>query len=187
MEDHALIGAAKAGDEAAFEALYYRNRQAVAHLVYRYTGNYQDTEELLQEIFVKSFLALPDFECRPGASFFSWLLRIAVNTSINFARKRRREKPSAELPAWSGDEAPRVDNPETACLASEFRALFAAGLERLSPRQRMIFTLKHFQGLSLEEIAAQMSCGAGSVRKQFHRAIVKLRKELSPLWKEEAS
>lgn len=186
MEERDLIAAAQAGSETAFEELYVRNRQAIAHIVYRYTGNYQDTEELLQEIFVKSFFALPGFECRAGATFFSWLLRIAVNASINFVRKKRREKTAVWAPSRDGPEAPPADRPETALLASEFRTLFAAGLQRLSPRQRMIFTLKHFQDMNLDEIAERMRCGSGSVRKQFHRAVVKLRKELSPLHKESA-
>ena len=177
-DEHVLIAAAKQGNRRAFDVLYIRYRKAIAHLVYRYLGNYHETEELLQEIFIQGFLSLDKFKVRSGASFFSWLYRIGINMSINYLKRR---KSSIGLVSQQPQDLPlelTSGNPELYVLRTEFERDFYFGLSRLSPRQRMTFVLKHFQGMRVCEIAQLLQCSEGTVRKQLYRGVTKLRKEM---------
>ena len=89
VEEEALIAAAQKGHEAAFEKLYIRYREPIADLAFRYVGNYQDAEELLQDIFVRSFMAIKRYHPLPDARFFSWIYRIGINCCLCPERRRR--------------------------------------------------------------------------------------------------
>lgn len=176
--DHVLIAEAKNGSREAFDLLYVRYRKAIADLVYRYLGNYQEAEELLQEVFIQSFLNLDKFQVRPDASFFSWIYRIGINMSINYVKRRR---PYLGSTSRYPQDLPAVRNPhepEKEAEGVEFQNHLYLGLSRLSPRQRMIFTLKHFQGMNVDEIAQFFRCSQGTVRKQLHRGVCRLREEM---------
>ena len=180
VEEEALIAAAQKGQEAAFEKLYIRYREAIADLAFRYVGNYQDAEELLQDIFVRSFAAIKRYRPLPDARFFSWLYRIGINCAINFVKRKKHS------PFRSGSEFRDIAiqsgqnvQPYTLHENREFGEVFYKALDALSPKQRMIFILKNFDGMSTPEVAAHLKCSEGSVRKQLHRAIVKLRKEMA--------
>jgi RNA polymerase sigma-70 factor (ECF subfamily) len=179
-EEDALIAAAQKGHEAAFEKLYIRYREAIADLAYRYVGNYQDAEELLQDVFVRSFRAIKRYRPLPDARFFSWIYRIGINCAINFIMKKRR------MSSLSHSEAREMDalsiqslQPESQYANKEIREAFYGGMKALSPKQRMIFILKNSDGMSTAEVAAHLKCSQGCVRKQFHRAVVKLRGEMA--------
>ncbi|MBN1273013.1 MAG: RNA polymerase sigma factor [Candidatus Aminicenantes bacterium] len=178
-EEAFLVTAAKQGNRKAFDELYVRYRNAIADLVYRYLGNYQESEELLQEIFIQGFLNLDKFKIRQYASFFSWLYRIGINMSINYLRrqKSRSESLRYQPPALSPEE--NSDNPERHVVKMEFEKYLYLGLDQISPRQRMIFVLKHLQDMSIGEIAQLLHCTEGTVRKQLFRGVTKLRKEMS--------
>ena len=187
IEEEALIQAAQEGQEAAFEELYIHHREAIANLAFRYVGNYQDAEELLQDIFIKSFLAIKRFRPLPDASFFSWIYRIGINCAINFVRKREaRLFRSGSQIRGIDIEAMRASNPETKRVNAEIREAFYEAMEGLSPTQRMIFVLKNSDQMSTTEVAAYLNCSEGSVRKQWHRAVVKMRRALT-LYREEGS
>lgn len=182
MEDKILVAAAQQGSEEAFSELYRRNRIAIARLAYRYVGNYHDAEELLQEIFMKGFLGIKKYQARDNASFFSWIYRIGINCAINFIKSRRRDIPRTLFDTHEKDTpAPDIFDPEKNMQHSDQEKELYKRLENLSPGQRMIFILKHFQELNISEIAEYMNCSEGSIRKQLYRAYTKLRKELSPI------
>ena len=180
VEEENLIAAAQKGHEEAFEKLYIRYREAIADLAFRYVGNYQDAEELLQDIFVRSFTAIKRYRPLPDARFFSWIYRIGINCAINFVKKKKR------MPSRAGSEVRENDletapsfQPETRFAKREIREAFYKGLESLSPKQKMIFILKNSDGMSTAEVAAHLKCSEGSVRKQLYRAVVKLRQEMA--------
>lgn len=175
-EEAVLIEAAQKGCEMAFEKLYLRYRETIAALIFRYTGNYQDTEELLQDIFVKSFFAIKKYKPQPESSFFSWLYRIGINCAINFIKKKKRQplRPESEI-RETHVKAMRSSGPEEKYMNMEIRKAFYEAMESLSPGQRMVFILKHSNQMSTADVAAQMRCSEGSVRKQLYRAVVKLR------------
>jgi len=185
--EDALVRAAQEGREEAFEEIFLRHRRAVADLAFRYTGNSQDAEELLQEIFVRSFLSIKSFRPMPDARFFSWLYRIGVNCSMNFVKKRKsREFRSGAAAREFDGQASRPQNPEAQYAGREMRQALNRAMAALSPAQRMIFVLKHFEQLSTQETAAHMKCSEGSVRKQLFRAVVKLRRAMEPYRKGES-
>jgi RNA polymerase sigma-70 factor (ECF subfamily) len=180
VKEEALIAAAQQGHEAAFEKLYIRYREAIADLAFRYVGNYQDAEELLQDIFVRSFMAIKRYRPHPEARFFSWLYRIGINCAINFVKKKKR------MSSRTGSQVREIDvetvgslQPETQYANREIREAFDAGLAALSPKQKMIFILKYSDRMSTAKVAAHLKCSEGTVRKQFYRAVIKLRQEMS--------
>jgi len=182
IDEKKLVSDAGKGQEYAMEELYRRNRTAVAGLVYRYVGHRQDTEDLLQDIFIRAFSSIGKFQYRPNAGFSSWLRRIAVNTTINFMKKKYRQgrnfttiEEDIQGPISQGPSIP-----EKSAISREIQDKVNLGLDSLSPGQRMVFVLKHFHGMNLSEIAGHMGCSEGSVRKQLFRAVEKLRKRLSP-------
>jgi RNA polymerase sigma-70 factor (ECF subfamily) len=180
IEEEALIAAAQKGHEEAFEKLYIRYREAIADLAFQYVGNYHDAEELLQDIFVRSFKAIKRYRPLPDARFFSWIYRIGINCAINFVKRRKR------TPSWPGSEGREIHSetmqplqPDTQYSNKEIREAFYKGLETLSPKQKMIFMLKNSEGMSTAEVAAHLNCSEGSVRKQLYRAVIKLRQEMA--------
>lgn len=179
--EETLVEAAQKGREAAFEELFHRYRGAIADLAFRYTGNYQDAEELLQDIFVRSFLSIKSYRPMPEARFFSWLYRIGINCAMNFVNKTktRRFRSGTEVREFH-EQTSRPSEPGAEYVNMEAREALNRAMDTLSPAQRMIFVLKHFEQKSTEETAAQMKCSEGSVRKQLFRAVVKLRREMSP-------
>ena len=186
VDENALLTAAREGENFAFEELYMRNKEKIAGLVYRCVGNRQDAEDLLQEIFIKAFLSIKKFEPRPGASFSSYLYRRGINSSINFLKKRKRHD-SYNHETEAGEINPVTmgrgnTNPEQASLKQETRENLQVGLDSLSPQQKMVFVLKHFQGLRVAEIARYMGCGEGSIRKQLFRAVCRLREKLNIIY-----
>jgi RNA polymerase sigma-70 factor (ECF subfamily) len=187
VEEEALIAAAQKGHEAAFEKLYIRYREAIADLAFRYAGNYQDAEELLQDIFIRSFMAIKRYRPLPDARFFSWIYRIGINCAINFVKRKKR------TPFRSGSEIRDIDmqkmrpiQPDTQYANKEIREAFYKGLDALSPKQRMIFILKNSDRMRTAEVAAHLKCSEGSVRKQLYRAVVKLRQGMAIYRKRES-
>jgi RNA polymerase sigma-70 factor (ECF subfamily) len=180
IEEEALIAAAQKGYETAFEKLYIRYREAIADLAFRYVGNYQDAEELLQDIFVRSFRAIKRYQPLPDARFFSWIYRIGINCAINFIKKKKRMSSRSHSEAREMDAlSMQSSQPESQYENREIREAFYRGMKVLSPKQKMIFILKNSDGMSTAEVAAHLKCSQGSVRKQLHRAVVKLRSEMA--------
>jgi RNA polymerase sigma-70 factor (ECF subfamily) len=183
-----LVISAKAGNQLAMEALFVTNREKIFSLAFQYVGNRQDAEDLLQEIFFRAFGALGTFDPHKGAAFSTWLYRIGINTCINFLRKRKLESKMRQ----SGEHLSRPtdclpSDPEQRMLAEEIGLGLERGLNELSPRQRMIVVLKHYQGLKVKEIAGMMKCSEGSVKKQLFRAVRGLKKKLTTLYQQGAA
>lgn len=180
VEEEALIAAAQKGHKAAFEKLYIRYREAIADLAFRYVGNYQDAEELLQDVFVRSFLAIKRYRPLPDARFFSWIYRIGINCAINFVKRKKHTLSRTGSAIRDIDmQKMRPIQPEILYANREIREAFYKSLDSLSPKQRMIFILKNSDGMSTAEVAAHLKCSEGSVRKQLYRAVVKLRQEMA--------
>lgn len=175
-----LVISAQEGDPAAMEELFLMNREKIFGLAFQYVRNHQDAEDLLQEIFFRAFGSLSGFDPGRGASFSTWLYRIGINVSINFLRKKKLELKhrQAEENCMSQPDGCR-SNPERQLLSREILESVERCLDELSPRQRMIFILKHFQGLKVREIAETMKCSEGSVKKQLFRAVKRLQGKLA--------
>lgn len=181
--DHALVHDAKNGNQAAFGKLvnlYYKMVYAIAYGVLNHSEAARDTA---QEVFLKVFREIRNFEQK--SKFKTWLYRIAVNTAIDEARKKRplesldrRDDQDNEKPVF----IPRDDSPGPRDLAyqSELREVLKRALDELSPEHRAVMVLREFQDLSYEEIAEMLKIEIGTVMSRLFYARKKLAEILSP-------
>jgi RNA polymerase sigma-70 factor, ECF subfamily len=182
IEAAAVLALARQGDTDAFRALVEHHSQAAFRLAYRMTGNEQDAEDVVQDSFLRAYRHLGRFEER--ASFSTWFHRIVANCALDMlaARKAKRERLVSEgLDAADSVPARRADGPERSAEDSEIARCVAAALEALTPQERAAFTLRHYEGRSIQEISAALGLGIGATKQSVFRAVKKLRVSLAPL------
>ena len=178
MDEIALVQSAQEGNTEAFRHLFEGHKRKILGLAYQYTRNVEDSEDILQDTFIKAYHSLRKFDVRNCARFSSWLYRIGINCSIDHMRKRKRQTdnifPGGDVTDLS-DANPR-SNPDVSQQKTEVRERIDQVLNTLSRKQRMIFILKHYQDLSIKEIAEYMNCTEGSVKKQLFRTVSAMKK-----------
>jgi RNA polymerase sigma-70 factor (ECF subfamily) len=180
MPDESLaVTRARAGDAEAFRELVDRHSRAVFRVAYRVTGRTEDAEDVVQETFLRAFKQLDRFESR--ANFGTWLHRIAVNCAVDLIRARpRREMPEEQdtLDRLSADDDRALPSPERALFGVQIRERIGEALERLTEMERAAFTLRHFDGLSIEEISRLLGLRTNATKHSIFRAVKKMRREL---------
>jgi RNA polymerase sigma-70 factor (ECF subfamily) len=188
-EDDELIREAQRGDRASFDSLVRRYDQSVLRLALHMLGNEQDAQDVHQEAFLKAYRHLGNF--RFECSFYTWLYRIVTNLCLDQLRRRksRREDPATVVDA-SGEEMDLLSNiSDTRAMANPSRELdrktmgetIQAALDKLTPRERMVFELKHYQGLKLRTIGEMLSTTEETAKNTLFRATRKLRANLAEL------
>lgn len=188
-EDDELIREAQRGQRAAFDSLVRRYDQSVLRLALHMLGNEQDAQDIHQEAFIKAYRHLGNF--RFECSFYTWLYRIVTNLCLDQLRRRksRREDPATVLDA-SGDEMDLMANlPDTRSMANPGRELdrkvmserISEALDKLTPRERTVFELKHYQGLKLRTIGDMLNTTEETAKNTLFRATRKLRLNLAEL------
>ena len=180
MDEPTLIRTARNGDESAFRALFDAHSGRVFGLAFRYLRNQTDAEDVLQETFIRAYNALDAYDPTKTVSFALWINRIGINCSIDALRRGRRrsaEPLEGEVMNTLAARAPE-DDPERVARNREVRRRIDQALDRLSPRQRMIFTLRHDLGYTTREIAQSVGTTEGSVKKHLFRAVDALKKRL---------
>jgi RNA polymerase sigma-70 factor (ECF subfamily) len=187
IDDAQLIDKARAGDRRAFEELVSLHLQQVWRIVWRVLRHREDTEDVVQEVFLSAHKALPGY--RGEAQFSTWIHRIAVNKALNYkdlaAEKLRRASSTIEA---SGDEEaggitedrlPRDERntmtPLRELEARELHARLADCMKKLPPAWRAVFALRVGESLSYEEIAARVETALGTVRSRLARARLALK------------
>ena len=186
LDERELILEAQKGDGPAFEELVYRYDRKVLKLAVSYTNDEEDAKDVYQEVFIRVFRALPGF--RFESRFSTWLYRIVVNVCLSHkSRAQNRECESLDFEDENGEG--RSFDPVSDDLPSDQKALSSeisrhvrAALEVLSPQQRLVFTLRHYEGYKLKEIAALMNCAEGTVKKYLFTATERLRRQLRPVF-----
>lgn len=182
LGDEDLALALKAGNLAAFDELVRRHQGRVYAVAYRITGNREDALDVAQEALLKAFRKVDSWQ--PTSGFLPWLFRLTTNQAIDLLRWRGRRK---HEPLDSDEGARELLHPEeTRTTEAQVRALeIDARVQRalgvLSPAQRTVFVLRHYEGLQLSEIAESMQCTVGSVKVHLFRALKKLQVELKDL------
>lgn len=156
-------------------------------LCVRMLGNTEDADIAAQDTFLKAWKAIGKGDAEALSDPAKWVTRIAVNTCLDRLRSGRwqfwRRRPSAEDEALVLAFAPAPEpGPEKQALAVEIRERLAEALKKLSDRQRTIFVLRHYEGRSLEEVAAILGLEEGTVKAHAARALAKLRTELRDLY-----
>jgi RNA polymerase sigma-70 factor (ECF subfamily) len=173
-EDRRLVERARAGDPAAFEALYRRYERPIYSFIYRMMGDADDACDLSQAVFLKAHQALP--RARPDTNVSAWLHQIAANACLDVLRRRQLRR---WLP-WNGAKhdhlvlAGPADEPERHALdreaGDEARATVQRALDRMTPRHRLGLLLREYEGLSCEEIGQVMGLGRSATKSLLFRA-----------------
>jgi RNA polymerase sigma-70 factor (ECF subfamily) len=173
----ALVGRALDGCPEAFGELVRLYAPRVSGLVYQHVGNAEAARDISQTVFLRAFRQIRSL--RNVRSFRSWLFRIAVNEATDFLRRRMRERSHVATDAGAIEELPARDaKPLDSLVAQEEREAVLAALDGLPPRQRTVFVLRHFQGMSNPEIAEVLSCSTNAVKANLSYALRALREKL---------
>jgi RNA polymerase sigma-70 factor (ECF subfamily) len=169
-----LIAKAKQGDVDSFCLLVSGHKRAMHSLALRFCGNHHDAEDLAQDVFLNAYRAIDRF--RGDSSFHTWLRRIMVNSFLS--HKRRKELPRA------GDVTEGAGYPIAGSDRTAFNNIMVQQilqrLEEVPARQRLMFIMKHQEGLTCEEIADYFGTSVGTVKKTLFRVVEKLRQEFLP-------
>ena len=151
----------------------------VYRVAYQFAGNHYDAEDIAQEVFIKVYRSLDRF--RQDAQLTSWLYRIVMNACID----HRRRRGSASTPLNEEAEQRLLNTPEETpgpedrAYAGELGQVLESEIARLPDGQRVVFVMRHYQGLKLSEIADALGLAEGTVKRQLHAAIHRLRAALA--------
>ncbi len=182
-----LIRRAQEGDAEAFCQLARHYERRIYTLALHYCRDRHDAEDLSQDVWLKAFKALGGF--RAEASFYTWLRRITIHTFLNDRRAETLSQGNVRAPIRfenldEVDAMPmRSHGSQLAETEDIFQRKILAGrvmgaLSGLTPQQRLMFLLKHEEGMTYQEISESLGCSTGSVKKSLFRAVLKLRATL---------
>lgn len=183
MQEEMIIILAKEGYEEAFRKLYEIHREQIYRLAYRYTKSQHDAEDIMQETFIKAFKNIKSFQFKNGSTFSSWLCRICINHSISFLRKQKRKSllSFSDLMNEPTSERPL---PEGETQTIQILKFVQKAIKKLTPKQQIIFDLRHAQHKKIKEIAEFLDCSESNIKTQLFRSVAKLKRELGPIWRE---
>jgi len=178
--DDEVVRAVLAGDVDSFEILVNRYQERVYSLVCGMVRDPGHAEDLVQDVFLKTYRKLKDFEQK--SRFYTWVYRIAVNRTLDFLKGRERLRAASleELPRAEPTAAAVETDPATPLLEREFVEQMEAALAGIPPKFREILVLREVQGLSYEEIAEVLGCSKGTVESRLFRARARLKEKLRP-------
>ena len=176
-----LLARARDGDLEAFRDIVESNQRQIFCLAQEITGNPEDAEDVVQEVFIKAYRWLPNF--RGEAKLSSWLYRIAINTCMDRSRLRKRQQWAAYLPLQQAFhlKTSRADsNPAQLEEAGRIRNDIEKAVDKLTSLERSIFVLRHHRELKIREIAEVLERSEGTIKNILFRAVRKLRTQLAP-------
>ena len=186
--EYALIRRAQAGERSAFDALVRRYDREVLRLTLRVARSPDEAADLYQESFLKVYRSLARF--RFESTFYTWLYRLVMNVCLDHLRRSKRrnevqepvnnEDGGGELFQTLADERPGLD-PERAFAAREIDGRIRVALEGLTPRERMVFELRHYEGFKLRAIGELCGTTEETAKNCLFRATQKLRTALGDL------
>lgn len=187
VDDTQLIRGAQLGDTAAFEELVRQYDRAVLRLAVHLTGSQEDGQDIYQEAFLRAYVNIGSF--RFECSFYTWIYRIVTNLCLDHLRKRSsRYRDLTTTISSDGEEEQILDripdqragaSPERNMASRELRTCIVRAMQRLSPRERVVFELKHYHGLRLRTVAGILNTSEGTIKNTLFRATHKLRTQLA--------
>ena len=189
LNDTDLILQTQKGDQNAFEELVYRYDRIVLSIALKYAFNVDDAKDLYQEVFIRVYRGLKNF--RFQSEFSTWLFRITTNVCLTY-KTRSKEHLKVSIESDFDNEENEFStrkelvydgsSPEEISSGADLGEIVNSAVESLSPKQKMTFILKHYEGYKIREIAEMMNCKEGTVKKYLFDAIKNLRKKLSPVY-----
>ena len=188
LSDTDLIIQAQKGDQNAFEELVYRYDRSVLSIAIKYANNEDDAKDLYQEVFIRVYRSIKGF--RFQSEFSTWLFRIATNVCLTYkSRSKEHLKVSIDNDFDDENEFSTIkelvydgSSPEEIVSGANLGDIVNAAVESLSPKQKMTFILKHYEGYKIREIAEMLNCKEGTIKKYLFDAIKNLREKLSPVY-----
>jgi RNA polymerase sigma-70 factor (ECF subfamily) len=184
VEAGGAVERAQSGDSDAFRLLVEQNSRAVFRLAFRMTGNEQDAEDVVQETFLRAYRQLDKYEAR--SSFSTWLYRIASNYSLDLLRTRKRHEDKRERGKTEERDILQTlpvnsPGPDRIVYSGQVQERVNEALNELSPQERTAFVLRHFEGMSIDEIGEALGTGTNATKHSIFRAVQKLRRSLEPV------
>lgn len=178
-DDRAWIEATLRGEKAAFARLIMKHQKPLYAALRRLARNHDDTNDLLQEAFVRAYQHLKEFDrSRP---FYPWLHRIAVNLALTFIQRRSRQTNFSGLNTEEiFPTAPETDNPDEKAERGEMLDALESAIEKLPAEQKVILLLRTREGMSYQELSEHLGIEIGTVMSRLARAREKLRAWLRP-------
>lgn len=182
VDDRALILSAKEGNVLAFEQLVQKYDRKVFSIASMYVQSAEDAKDIYQEVFVRVYKGLRKFEFR--SEFSTWLYRVTTNVCLTHRARNKKHAHTSLDESHDEDEGHRsrlsntvVDELTTdrTMASKEISENVERALQSLSPRQKTVFTLRHYEGHKLKEIAAILECSEGAVKKYLFTATEKMR------------
>ena len=173
--DWAIVQRVQNGEVSAFNQLVQKYRQSLFSIIYNMTGNREDATDIAQEVFIKAFQSINQF--RGQASFYTWLYRIAVNSSITFIKRAKKQRfinyetidetlVSSEILEYFTAKT----KTEKGALLKELQEKLNEALQKLSPKHRIVVILHEVEGMNHKEIADITKTSEGTVRSRLHYA-----------------
>ena len=189
IDDTMLVREAQRGSRAAFEELVRHYDQAVLRLAMHLTGSEHEAQDIYQEAFLKAYKNMVNF--RFECSFYTWIYRIVTNLCLDHLRKRQVRKEDAPVATdASGEQYDVLEqvadvragaNPERDLMRRELGGRISSALEKLTPRERMVFELKHYHGLRLRTVGEILHTTEETAKNTLFRATQKLRSALADM------
>jgi RNA polymerase sigma-70 factor, ECF subfamily len=189
VNDTDLIIQAQKGDQNAFEELVYRYDRSVLSIALKYAVHEDDAKDLYQEVFIRVYKGLKNF--RFQCEFSTWLFRITTNVCLTYKSQSKHHLKVSIDNEFENEENEFTEtekivfegaSPEEISSGTDLGEIVNSAVESLSPKQKMTFILKHYEGYKIREIAEIMNCKEGTVKKYLFDAIKNLRKKLSPVY-----
>jgi len=189
IDDTMLVREAQRGNRAAFEELVRHYDQAVLRLAIHLTGSQHEAQDIYQDAFLKAYKSVGNF--RFECSFYTWIYRIVTNLCLDHLRKkqvRKEDAPVATDP--TGEQYDVLEqvpdgragaNPERDLMRRELGGRISKALEKLTPRERMVFELKHYHGLKLRTVGEVLNTTEETAKNTLFRATQKLRGALADM------
>lgn len=185
QDGYKLIKEAQTGNKDAFEVLVKKYDRKVLTLALRYTRSEEDAKDIYQEVFIRVYRSLPKFEFK--SEFSTWLFRIATNVCLTHIERTGKHQTVDALENIDPDDeesAPGLQitsndlNPEQNLRNMELKAGIQKAVEQLTGKQKLVFTMKHFEGYKLREIADITGLNEGTVKRYLFDATIKMKNAL---------
>ncbi|MDH5357146.1 MAG: RNA polymerase sigma factor RpoE [Gammaproteobacteria bacterium] len=183
--DLELVERVQAGDKKAFDLLIMKYQQRIVHVITGYVHDPVEALDVAQEAFIKAYRAIANF--RGDSAFYTWLYRIAINTSKNYLTARSRRPPAMDVDAMDATnfyDAPELkdfETPESSLASDELEQAIHQAIDDLPEDTATAIKLREFEGMSYEEISQVMDCPIGTVRSRIFRAREAIDKQIQEI------